>query len=96
MLRHAVLLKFKEGYSEETLKEISEELTALPDKIPQIISFVHGKNADVVDGAFDYAVTADFASGDDCLAYLAHPAHQAVGGKIVGLIADAAQIQFEH
>lgn len=94
MLRHVVLLKLQEGYSEETLKEISADLDALPDQISEIISFKHGKDAGVVPDTFDYAVTAEFASSEDCLAYLAHPAHQAVGGKIVGLIADAAQMQF--
>ena len=94
MLRHVVLLKLQEGYSDETLQEISTDLDALPSQISEIISFKHGKDAGVVEGTFDYAVTAEFASKEDCLAYLAHPAHQAVGGKIVGLIADAAQMQF--
>jgi hypothetical protein len=94
MLRHVVLLKFREAYSEAVLREIEAELDALPDQISQIISYKHGRDAAVVEGTFDFAITADFACKEDCLAYLGHPAHQAVGGKIMDLIADASQVQF--
>jgi hypothetical protein len=43
-LRHAVFFKFKEGTSEEAVKNIEEGLAALPAKIDAIKSFEWGKN----------------------------------------------------
>ena len=96
MLKHVVLLQFKADYEEQKLQALVGQLNALPDQVPQILSFVHGPDAGVTESKFDYGVVAEFASKEDCLAYLAHPAHQAVNAAVRELLADAAHLQFEY
>ena len=94
MLRHIVIFKFKEDCSEEQLKAVADGMNALPAKIPQIVSYKHGKDAGVADSKFDYVLVADFESAEDFLAYRVHPDHQAFGQTVMPLIADVSQIQF--
>jgi len=94
MLRHVVLLKFRENYSLEVLKDITEQLDSMMDKVPNILSFTHGPDAGATPVAFDYGVVADFASKEDLLAYLGHPAHKAMGGNVMKIVAEAVPIQF--
>lgn len=94
MIKHVVLLKLKEGYDEQRLQSLFEKLQALPEQIPGIISFSFGTQAGVTESQYDFGLVAEFASKDDCLSYLAHPAHVAVGTEMRELIAEAASIQF--
>ena len=94
MLRHVVLLKFKEDYSEEVLKSIIEQLDVMMDKVPNILAFTHGPDAGATPVAFDYGVVADFATKEDLLAYLGHPAHKAMGGDVMKIVAEAVPMQF--
>ena len=94
MLRHVVLLKFKEGCSAAQVQAVVDGMNALPGQVPQLLSFHHGKDAGLSGGEYDYGVVADFASEADYAAYLAHPAHRAVGAAIIAIMAGVAQMQF--
>lgn len=96
MLRHIVLFKFKEDYSEEQLQAVVDGMNALPDKVPQIQAFAHGKDAAVSEGKFDYGMVADFASEEDYVTYRDHPAHKAVGATVMQIVADVVQMQFYY
>ena len=94
MLRHIVLIKFKEGYTATQVQAIVEGMDGLPGQIPGILSYTHGADAGNTDSAYDYGIVADFASDEDYLVYRDHPAHKAVGAHVVAIMADAAQMQF--
>lgn len=94
MIKHLVMIKFKPDYDKSALAALLQKLDALPAQIPQIISMTHGPDAGIGQGKFDYGVAADFATVEDCQAYLAHPAHQALGGAMMELMCDAASLQF--
>ena len=94
MLRHIVLFKFNENFSEEKLQAVADKMSALPDQVPQILSYTHGKDAGLSPTKFDYAMVADFDSEEDYAAYRDHPAHKAVGAEIMAMVADVAQMQF--
>jgi len=94
MLRHVVLLKFNETCSEAQVQALVDGMNGLAGQVPQLLSLKHGKDAGLSGGDYDYALVADFASEADYAAYLAHPAHRAVGASIVAIMAGAAQAQF--
>ncbi len=96
MLRHIVLLKFKEGHTPEQVQAITDGMNGLPAQIPQIISYTHGSDAGNTNSPYDYAIVADFASAEDAAIYQDHPAHKAVGAHVVAIMADAAQMQFHY
>ncbi len=95
MLKHIVLIKFKEGHTAEQVQAVIEGMDALPGQIPEIVSYAHGTDAGNTDSAYDYGIVAEFASVEDYVTYRDHPAHMAVGAHVVAIMADAAQMQFE-
>ena len=96
MLRHVVLIKFNDSASEEKIQALAEKLDALPAAIPELVSLVHGRDAGLSSGKYDYGVFADFNSAEDYRSYLTHPAHQAAGGAMMPLVGDVAQLQLEY
>ena len=65
MIRHVAVFRFKDDVTDAFVDEIDEALATLPSIIPEIISFSSGRNADVTEGAWDYAVVSDFESPED-------------------------------
>ncbi|MBN2474768.1 MAG: Dabb family protein [Pirellulales bacterium] len=78
-LRHVVLLKYKDGTSEQQVKALENSFRELPSKIPTIIGFEWGTNNSPegrADGFTDcFLVT--FKDAEGRAVYLPHPAHKA-------------------
>ena len=85
VLRHVVLFKFKDGTSQEKIKEVEAAFTALPKKINTIIDYEWGNNISPENLGQGYThcflVSFKDAAGRDF--YLPHPDHKAFG-KILG------------
>lgn len=86
MIRHFVLLRFRDDVSAETKASLYAELAALKAHLPGIVGFHAGPNVsvetDLIRGNKD-AFWVDFESVAARDAYLADAQHAAVGGKIV-------------
>jgi hypothetical protein len=86
MIRHFVAVRFKDSVDQETRAAIFHELEALRTLISGVQGFHAGPNVSpetpVVHGFLD-AFWFDFADEATRDAYLVHPAHQAVGAKLV-------------
>ena len=96
MIRHVAVFRFKNNVTDAIIDEIDETLATLPSIIPEIISFSSGRNADVTESAWDYAVVSDFASPEDYLAYAANPQHVDMVKNLVGPhVLEASRTQFE-
>ncbi|KQS76636.1 hypothetical protein ASG25_15235 [Rhizobium sp. Leaf384] len=86
MIRHIVLLKFKDSVSEADKQSIYHELEALKGQIDGIRGFHAGPNVSVemdMMRGFTDAFWFDFKSAAVRDAYLVHPHHQAAGARIV-------------
>lgn len=95
MIRHVVLFKWNEGVDEAHVAATTAAFAALPAQIPQIVSYSFGSDLGVAPTNFDYAVTGEFASLDDFIAYRDHPAHQALlHACIVPFVATRHAVQF--
>lgn len=87
MIRHIVAIRFKDSVSPEAKAGLFAELGALRDMIDGVLDYHAGPNVSpetpVVHGFLD-AFWFDFADEAARDGYLVHPAHQAVGAKLVG------------
>jgi hypothetical protein len=85
LLRHVVLLKFKDSSTPEQIKEVENAFSALPSKINTIVGYEWGTNLSPENLAqgFTHCFLVSFkdVAGRDY--YLPHPAHKEFG-KILG------------
>lgn len=95
MLHHVVVIRLKEGVTDEQVDSVLAGLAALPAAVPQIRSFVFGRNLELSPNAADLAFHATFDDVDDFSAYREHPAHKAFGAEVLRpLMESVTAIQF--
>ena len=86
MLRHLVHLRFRSDVSRAEKEELYADLAGLANHIDGILDFQHRENVSIetplVRGFLDM-FWFDFKDAAVRDAYLVHPAHQAIGGRIV-------------
>jgi hypothetical protein len=78
MVRHMVLITFREDIPREALDVAMQGLAALPAQIPEIRSMSLGLNLRLIPSDTDVALVADFDSAEDYLVYKDHPEHRRV------------------
>jgi len=85
VLRHVVLLKFKDNSTDEQVRQIEDAFCALPDKVDAIYDLEWGTDVSVENRqqGFTHCFLVTFLSEEDRAAYLPHPEHKAFG-KLLG------------
>ncbi|MGA7361971.1 MAG: Dabb family protein [Candidatus Dormiibacterota bacterium] len=83
MVRHVVLMRFREDCPPGTVTAVVEGLRALPPQIPEIRAMSAGEDLGVVPNGFDLAIVVDFANSADYLVYANHPAHRLVVTELI-------------
>lgn len=78
MIRHLAVFRFRPGATAAQVDELARRLRELPALVPTIRRYDVGADLGLRDGNADFAVVAEFDDADGFLAYVAHPAHQAV------------------
>jgi hypothetical protein len=80
-VRHVVVFRFKPDASPEKIRQVTEALTALKDKIPGILAMEHGVNnsPEKLNQGFTHVFQVTFTNAAARDAYLPHPAHKAFG-----------------
>ena len=95
--RHVVMFEWIEDSGHDHVQRVRDGLNALPGKIEQIRSYMHGSDARVSPDSWDYVLVADFDSAADFEVYRSHPDHVAfIDAVIKGNTAKRAAVQFEH
>ena len=79
LLRHVVLLKFKNGSTTAEIKKVEDAFRALPSKIDVIKGFEWGTNnsPEHLNQEFTHCFFVSFESEKDRDVYLPHSAHKA-------------------
>lgn len=96
MIKHIVLLTWKEGVSQEQIESVTSAFSSLRSEISEIVSYSFGKDAGIYRGNADYALVAEFGSEEALRAYVVHPSHQKLMSNVTGPIMESFQsIQFE-
>jgi hypothetical protein len=77
--RHAVLFKFYDKTSAETIRKIEDAFRGLSEKLPFITDFEWGTNSspENLNEGFTHFFLVSFAGPEGRDAYLPHPEHQA-------------------
>ena len=85
ILRHVVLLKFKDEATTEQIRKVEIAFAALPSKVDAIYDLEWGTDVSVEDlqQGFTHCFFVSFRSEDDRAKYLPHPAHKEFG-QILG------------
>lgn len=95
MLRHIAVFRWAHGTTADQVKDLCDGLGRLPASIPLLRGYRFGADAGLVEGNWDFAVSADFDDADGWRAYRDHPEHQAVlDFHIRPLLGERASIQF--
>jgi hypothetical protein len=79
LLRHVVLLKFKDASTPADVKKVEDAFRNLPSKIKSIKGFEWGKNnsPENINQGFTHCFFVSFQTEKDRENYLPHPAHKA-------------------
>jgi hypothetical protein len=97
MIRHVVMFRWNDSVTARQLAVMATALDALPGAIPEIVTYRHGADLGLAPTNFHYAITAEFATGDDFATYRDHPEHQRfIADHITGKVTDRVAVQFEY
>ncbi|MGJ8687765.1 MAG: Dabb family protein, partial [Spongiibacteraceae bacterium] len=75
MIKHVVLLNFKDDASPRDVEAMEQGFQQLIEKIPEIHSYEFGADAEIYAGNASYAIVAEFESQESFKRYVAHPEH---------------------
>ncbi|MDA8262271.1 MAG: Dabb family protein [Actinomycetota bacterium] len=75
MVRHLALFKFRPDLDPAELAAIAAAVEEFLSGYRGLVKAVHGADLGLREGNYDYAVSVDFESTEDYLAYAGHPAH---------------------
>ena len=78
MVRHLALFKFRPDLSEAELAAIAAAVEGFLSGYQGLVQAVHGSDLKLREGNFDYAVSVDFETKEDYLAYASDPVHLAM------------------
>lgn len=85
MIRHIVLVRFAQATPDAERAAVFAELAALKGVVPGLRAFAGGPSVsrEGLSKGFTHAFTVEFDDEGARDAYLAHPAHQAAGARLV-------------
>lgn len=95
MLTHIVCWKYKEETSAEQRADHIALLRALPDVIPNIVSFNVGSDILHLDRSFDTGLVAAYPDREALEVYTDHPAHQEVAALGKQIAEKVVSVDFE-
>lgn len=88
MIRHCVFVRFRGDVAEAERNAIYTDLAALKDVVPGFLAISYGANVspEGLHQGFADGFTIDFIDEAARDAYLVHPAHKAVGNRLVAAL----------
>jgi len=91
MIKHVVLLNWKEGVSQEEIDLVGLEFGKLRNEIKEIVAYQFGPDAGIYKGNASYALVADFETEATFKTYVTHEKHLAFLADITGPILESFQ-----
>ncbi|TKW68052.1 MAG: Dabb family protein [Paracoccus denitrificans] len=85
MIRHIVLIRFREDVPEARIAEIFADLHGIRDVLPGVLSITSGRSEspEQIERGFLHGFVADFTDWDALADYQAHPDHRRVGDAMI-------------
>ena len=75
MVKHIVMIDFKEENKKENMQKVKTMLKALVGKVPTLLSMEVGINFSLEERAMDLSLYSSFEDEEGLKAYATHPAH---------------------
>jgi hypothetical protein len=98
MVKHVVVFKYKQGASEEKIRQVTDAFRALKSKIPGIVSFETGVNhsPEKLNKGFTHIYLVTFENEKARNEYLPHPEHKKFGELLgsLGVLEEVFVIDF--
>lgn len=86
MIKHVVLLSWKDGVTQEQIKLVNQGFSELRREIPEIKKYEYGPDVGIYGSNASYALVSEFLSERDFLSYVNKEAHQRFLNDIAGPI----------
>lgn len=96
MVKHVVLMKFKEDVKEDQISQVTKGLGALPDIIPEIKSYEFGKDEVRSDRSYDFCLVSAFEDYDSLKKYQVHPSHVKVVNLLKEICEDIRAVDYTY
>jgi hypothetical protein len=96
-VKHIVLLKFKEGITQEQIDTLFAEILDLTENVPGVEDYVAGTNnsPEGLNKGFTHGFVMTFTDAQTRDAYLNHADHQRVKAQILEFMDDGLAFDFE-
>jgi len=95
MIRHVLMIRWKESFTDDIREKWIEGLEKMPTEIPCLLALTHGRDILKTDKSWDHVIIADFESADDIAVYNTHPAHEAIKPYSIPNAEEFAYVDFE-
>jgi len=95
MIQHVVFFKFKPGTSDDQIDAIADGLSALPESIEDIRSFVFGRDVIRSERSYDFGLVSTFDDLEALDRYQVHPEHQKVVTLVKAVAESVVAVDFE-
>jgi Stress responsive A/B Barrel Domain len=85
MIRHIVLVKFKETISADAIASMFSDLSAIKQKLTGVLSITSGKSEspEKIERGYLHGFIIDFVDWQALQNYQDHPDHRALGARLV-------------
>jgi hypothetical protein len=94
--RHVALFRWQPGTPPGPIAQAAADLLALAPTLPGLRAYACGDDLGLSDGAFDFAIAAEFDDQAAYDAYRNHPEHRRIAEElVVPHVAERAFAQFE-
>lgn len=96
MIKHVIVIKFKDGITEEDKNRLEEMLGKLPSLIPEIRGFIFGQDVVRSERSYDFALVSDFDNLNTLDVYRKHPEHVKVLQHVRAISEQIIAVDFEY
>jgi hypothetical protein len=96
VIRHIVVVKFKEGAPQQEIAAIVAALRALPPQIPEIRQYQVGLDVVHSSRSYDFALVSGFDDQAALERYRAHPDHVPVAQRLQAISQSLIAVDFEE
>lgn len=95
MIRHIVMFRWKDSFTDEIRAGWITGLELLEGNIPGLLSLVHGPDILKTDRSWDHVIVADFQDRNALAVYNTHPLHEAIKPYSLPNVQDLAYVDLE-
>lgn len=95
MIRHIVMFRWKDSFTEDIRAQWTAGLDRLQEAIPGLLALQHGPDVLQTEKSWDHVIIADFEDREALTVYNTHPAHEAIKPFSLPNVQDLAYVDLD-